>query len=161
MQHLEMLADMVKGKKYRKFFRFAIPILVVEILAIIGLLIYLIILPKNYCRINTNYDNAIIYVNNKKTKKLRFTSPNQQMLYNFYEFEVSLEIKESGTFNVSYTLNSDYIVFAQTNLAGVNGKYSLSVQGNTKTKLLSGLTIKSETPLKNFDVYINIEITKV
>ena len=141
---------------------FAIPVLVIEILAIIGLLTYLILLPKNSCKINTNYDNAIVYVNSKKTNKLRLKTPDTSMDYYLYEFDVHLLIPENGNFNVDYSLSCDkYKVFAKTHINQQGDNYSLSVQGNTKTLLLTGITIKSEEPIKNFTVYIDVEITKL
>ena len=58
----EDMSGHTESRKVRKFFYFAIPVVVLEIIAILCISIYLIILPKNFCTISTNYKNAVVYV---------------------------------------------------------------------------------------------------
>ena len=129
---------------------------------VIGLSVYLILLPKNECRVNTNYKNAVVYINDKTTNKLRLKTPSEQTLYNFYEFDVFLKIEESGDFKVTFKVECEnYEVVPLTNVSIIDGVYTLTISGNTKTKLLTGVRIKSEQKLTKFKVNVNISITKI
>ena len=149
-------------KKVKKFFRITIPIAIIEILALIGLVVYLIVLPKNVCRVNTNYKNAVVTINNKETEKLRLRLPAQQQQYNFYEFDVYLEIEEQGTFSVTYVVKcDDYKVKPLTDIKKVNGAYTITVQGNKKEKLLTGIMIESKEEISRFNVDIDVSVIKI
>ena len=61
-QEQQMREGHAVDKKFKKFFRITIPILVVEVIAAIVLVTYLILLPKNYCKVKTNVDYATVYI---------------------------------------------------------------------------------------------------
>ena len=75
----DVMSEHVSNRKVRKFFKFAVPVLVLEILVIIAISIYLIIVPKNFCNISTNVKNAVIYINEEKSKRFKFTQPNEKL----------------------------------------------------------------------------------
>ena len=159
-EHLENLNENYIGnKKVKKFFKIATPILVVELLAIIALVTYLILLPKNFCKISVNNKDAVIYVNDKETKEFRFTKPKEEITFYHYDVDVSIKLPAGKTYSVSYTVSCDkYTVYTSTSALQLNNVYYLEVNGGEKTQLFSALTIKSDTLIKDFDVYINISV---
>lgn len=161
-QETQINKNHATDKKFKKFFRITIPIVILEIIALLGLVIYFLILPKNICKINTNYKNAVVYIDNDETSKIRLKTPETHQTYNFYEFELCLEIEEEGSFLVTYTLKCDkYKVRPLTEVAINEGKYTLTVQGNEKECLLTGIRIDSEEKISRFKVDIDISITKI
>jgi len=150
-------------KKFKKFFRITIPILVVEVIAAIVLVTYLILLPKNYCKVKTNVDYATVYINNKSTNKIRLGTPQELTQYNLYEFDVTLVIEQSGDYQVTYTVNCDkYSSTAETDFSKEGKTYKMSnVKGNSKILLMKGINVISKEELKNFEVVVDVTITKL
>ena len=161
-QESQITKNHANDKRFKKFFKFTIPIVILEIIALVGLIAYFIILPKNICKVNANYKNAVVYINEDKTSKLRLKTPDQQQTYNFYEFDLYLEIKEEGTFNVTFTVNCDkYKVTPLTQASISNKVYTVTMQGHKKECLLTGIRIDSEEKISRFKVDIDVSITKV
>lgn len=154
--------EYVGNRKVKKFFRITIPILVLEIIAVIGLGIYLIFLPKNYCKVSVNLPGAVVYVNDKETKKFRMEEPKNQTEFYFYEVDISIKLPGNEAYAVTYVISCDkYNVSATTSAARDEGIYSMTIVGGEKTQLLSALTIKSSSKIKNFDISIKINVTKL
>lgn len=152
----------VGDRKAQKFFRITIPILVIEIIAVIGLGIYYFILPKNYCKISTNVQDSVIYVNNKEAKQFRMNNPNSKTDYYFYSVDVSILLPGDETYSVDYTLKCDkYEISATTSASKTNNVYNMTIVGGKKTQLLSAITIKSTNLIKNFNVSIEINAEKM
>lgn len=159
-EHLENINENYIGnRKVKKFFKIATPILIIEFLAIIALGTYLILLPKNFCNISVNNKDAVIYVNDKETKRFRFTNPKEEQTFYYYDVDVSILLPAGKTYSVSYTVDSkDYTVYVATSATQQNKIYYVEVVGGEKTQLLSGLTFKSDTLIKDFDVNIDITV---
>lgn len=157
---LEEIAQEHTGrKKIKKFFKIATPILIIEVILALALGVYLLILPKNYCKINVNHKDAIIYVNNKETNKFRFNDPKEETTFYYYEVNVDIKLPAGKDYLVSFVVESeDYEVFVSTNAEEKQKTYSLSVHGGIKTRLFSAITIKSDTLIKDFDVVVNINV---
>lgn len=152
----------VGSKKVRKFLKVAIPILVAEIVAIIALVTYLILLPKNYCRISTNMKSAVVYVNDKKTDKFRFTVPKEKQTNYYFGVQISIYIPGDSTYLVTYTVDCEKYHTSVSTSANVNhGVYTMQVEGGKRTALLTGITIKSDQLINNFDVDIDVNISKL
>jgi len=157
-----MLETHKGDKKFKRFFRFAIPVLILEVLAAVGLIVFLAIIPRNSYVINTNYNNAIFYINDEKSNKIKLNTPKEYTTFNNYEFDVYLEIPEDGEFEVIYTIKCDkYVANAKTHLSSINGEYIFTVYGKTRTKIMSGVVIKSEERIKNFEVVVDVDIKKI
>ena len=122
--------EYVGSRKVKKFFRITVPILLIEILAVIGLGVYLIFLPKNYCEISVNLPSAVVYVNNKETKKFRMEEPKEKTDFYFYEVDISVELPGVEAYEITYVINCDkYIVSASTTAAREDGVYSMTIVG--------------------------------
>ena len=161
-QEVQIAKGQASNKKFKKFFKITIPIAIIEILALIGLVVYLIVLPKNVCRVNVDYKNAVVTINDKETEKLRLSPPANQQEYNFYEFDVYLEIEEQGTFSVTYVVKcDDYKVKPLTDIKKVNGAYTITIQGNKKEKLLTGIMIESKEKIGKFKVNVDVSVVKL
>lgn len=157
-----MMQGHKSDKKVKSFFRITIPIFILEVLVVVGLSVYLILLPKNVCKVNVNYKNATVFIGDKEANTIRLKTPSEQQTYNFYEFDLFLEIEETGTFEVQFKLESDkYQVVPLTEVSIIEGNYILTMQGNKKEKLLTGIRIKAEDKLSKFKVDINISIKKI
>ena len=56
--------NQIENRRVKKFFRFAAPILIIEIIVALALGTYLLIISKNYCTISINvpksFDNPLI-----------------------------------------------------------------------------------------------------
>lgn len=150
-------------RKVKKFFRIALPILIVEIFAALVLGIYLLLLPKNYCNFTTNTADAVIYIDNKKATKFRFDHPKDDGPYYYYEIDVKILLPEKDVYSVSYTMHCNkYEVFASTSGTLENSVYTIQqVKGGEKTQLFTGVTIKSNTKIDNFNVTVNVIVTKI
>ena len=152
----------VGERKVKKFFRITIPILVIEIIALIGVVTYLLMLPKNYCKISTNVKDAVVYVNDKQTKKFRMDNPKVKTDFYFYEVDVSIELPGDETYSVNYILKCDkYNISATTSANRTGNIYHMLIVGGEKTQIFSALTIKSTSLIKNFDVSIEIIAEKL
>lgn len=152
----------VEKSKVKKFFRVAIPIFVIEIIAIIVLVTYLLTLPKNYCKISINVDNAVVYVDGKESKEFRFNDPKKQTEYYYYEVDLKVKLPDDDKYAVTFTLSCDkYKVYAATSASVKNGVYSLEINGGEKSQILTAITITANEKIKDFDVYINIKATKI
>lgn len=156
------MKDFVGDRKAKKFFRIALPIIIVEILALIGLGIYIFRLPKNYCTITTNIKDAQIYVNDKKTTKFRISNPKEKTDIYFYDVDVSVLLPGNEAYNVTISVYcSKYNVSITTPASKINKDYTMVVVGGEKTQILSSITIKSKNLIKDFDVYIGITAEKL
>ena len=151
-----------ENKKVKKFFRVAIPVVILEILIVVALVTYLVLLPKSYCKISINHDDAIVYVNNKKTKRFRFDKPKQQTTFYHYPVDVCIDLPDGSDYLVTYTIScEDYEVFASTTATKQNNVYSLQVNNGEKTQIFSALTIKSSELLENFSIKVNIVVKNI
>ena len=158
----EDMSGHTESRKVRKFFYFAIPVVVLEIIAILCISIYLIILPKNFCTISTNYKNAVVYVNGKETDKFRFQQPKESVDRYYYGVDISIKIQDEGTYQVSFYLHSDdYQVTAETSAVRQDNTYYLQVNGGETTSLVSAITLKSDSKSKDFDVKMQINVSKL
>ena len=162
IEQADKMADFVEERKIKKFFRRIAPILVVEILAIIILIGYLIFgLPKSYCEISCP-KGAVVYVNDKKANKFRLHEPKKENLFYYYEVDVSLFINGEGQYKVTFTLEiNKYKVIAQTEATLHEGVYHLTVEGGVKTTILTDLIIKSDSLIRNYRVKLNINYEKL
>ena len=162
---LEQYGDMsgnVKDRKAKKFFIFAVPVLVIELILAVVLLTYLFLLPKNYCNISVNDKSAVIFVNGQETDKFRLQEPNGKEMSYFYEVDISILMPGEENYDVTFTISSDkYSVFASTAATKEDSKYHMQIKGGEKTKLLSAMTIKSEKKIKDFHVDIKIIVNKI
>ena len=155
----EFAQEHIGKKKIKKFFRIATPILIIEILLAVALGVYLLILPKNYCKINVDNKDAIIYVNGKETNRFRFTNPKEKTNFYYYEVDVSIKFPAGKDYLITYTVEcDDYIIYVSTSAPEKKKVYSLNVKGGKKTQLFSGLTLKSDTLIEDFDVFVNINV---
>ena len=161
-QQERQLKNQYQGeRKAKKFFAITIPVLVLEIVASICLIIYLIFLPKNYCNFASNYSEAVFYVDNKEVDKIRLDVPEEEQEFYFYGFDLILELPDNANYLVEFTVTSDkYEVMVSTTADGNNGVYSLTTTGG-KTKVLNGITIMKSGKLKNFEVDVNFSIKKI
>ena len=64
----EGMKNVNEERKMKKFFRWAVPILVIELIVILGITAYFFILPKNYCEVSINNPNAIVYIKDKESR---------------------------------------------------------------------------------------------
>lgn len=166
LQEQESLAKdtATDGRKIKKFLKIAIPIFVIEILTIVSLLVYFVILPKNTLTITTNMSNVVVYVNGDDKDKIKLETPKSKQENYAYTFNLEIFIPESGSYTVSFKAKCDDAKSIKINCVGAiieaNGVYSRTVPGGEKTKLLSGITMISDEKPKDFDVVIEITITK-
>lgn len=155
----EAFQEHLSQSKSKKFFRIALPILIIEILLIAGFGIYLILLPKNYCDVSVNRNDAIVYINDKETNTFRFDNPGENLLYYYYEVDIDILLPAGKTYNVSFSVDCDkYSVYLSTPAKHENGGYALQVIGGVKTNLLSSLTFRSESIIKDFNVKVDINV---
>ncbi len=160
LEKYDDMSGQTSNRKIKKFLRIAIPIFVIEIITLVVLLTYLIVLPKNYCKITTNYDDAVIYINGEESNKFRFEEPKESTLYYYYGVDISVKLPD-GEYVIEFTLICDkYAISATTTATKQNGVYSLQTSGG-KTQLLSAITLKSSKKLKNFTVDMNVKIQKI
>lgn len=160
-QHGDMSGH-TKERKVKKFFKFAIPVLILEVVIAAVLLIYLLVLPKNYCNISVNNKNAVVYVNGKETNKFRMQEPTAKELSYFYEVDISIKLPGEEDYNLVFTINSEkYVVTANTLATKKDSKYHMQVKGGEKTQLLSAMIIKTNKKVKDFHVDIKITATKI
>jgi len=149
-------------RKTKKFFRFAVPILIVEILVLIGLSVYFIALPKNYCRISSNVDSAVFYVNNKKTDNFRFVKPTSSKDYYTYEADMFIKLPGDSDYQLEITVYcSKYPVSLVTDATKIAKVYHLTAKGGEKVKFASGISILTSKKINNFDVKIKINASKM
>lgn len=162
LHYADMMQNAKEDNKVRRFMYAAIPILIIEIALVIGMVVFLIALPKNYCRITTNNKEAVIYVNNKKTQKFRFTKPDFDSEIYYFGVDVCLELPEGENYIIKYNLTGDTcMAFAETEALNDGKTYSMQVQGGVKTKLLSGITVKSDNFIEKFNVKMDVIIEKI
>ena len=163
VHYSDMMEYAKEDRKVRRFMWIAMPIIIIEILAIAGLAVFFFSLPKNFCRISTNTKDCTVFVNSKKLKKFRFTKPKTEAVSYHYGVDVSIELPDGYKYLVSYTVVCDNYKAVPSTTATVDGNtYTLEVEGGTKTQLFDGLTIvSSKEYIKNFDVDIKINAQKV
>ena len=158
----DTVKEHVGNRKVKKFFRITIPILLLEILAIIGLGVYLLLLPKNYCKVMVNVPGATVYVNNKSSNKFRLQTPDKATDYYFYEVDISVKLPGNEVYSVTYSVECDKCVVGATTTAVKNNDvYSMNIVGGEKTQILSALTLKSSKKIKNFNITIKVTAQKV
>jgi len=156
----DAMKNATEDRKLKKFFRWAIPVLVVEIvLSVVGLVIYLAI-PKNYCKLNSSPVGSVVYINGEITNKVRFKPPERESKYYYYEIPVEIILPEQGeeyelTFTV--TCKKYRVSVADTVAQKEKDVYFLTALGGEKTKLFHGLTIFADEMIKNFTITINID----
>lgn len=149
------------AKKTKKFFRIIIPIILIEAVLVGALLTYLILLPKNHCKISVDHEDAIIYVNDKKNKKFRMNIPEESK-HCMYVVDVDIELPKGKNYLVIFTLTSDeFEVEALTEAEKVGDSYSLEVEGGTKNTLISGFNLHSNKEVKKFEIKFDINISNV
>ena len=156
-----VIEKQLENRKIKKFLRIAVPILVLEVIAIVILAIYWLALPKNFCKISTNIDGAVVYVNNEEMKQFKFEQPEKKSTSYYYEVDISIKLPSSELYDVSYSVeckNCD--VSVGTTAIKKDGKYNIKVAGGTKTTLISSINLTSEKVINSFDVKINIYATK-
>lgn len=156
------IKNAVENRQVKKFFRIAGVILALEIVAVIALVTYFLILPKNYCKVTTNMKDAIIYINNKKTSKLRLENPDKELINYYYEFDLDVELPDNNEYLITFSVKCDkYITYVTTKAEKQNNKYVLSNNGNKKIEILTGITLISNEKINNFDVNIYLDIRNV
>ena len=167
-QEVDIMAyDVVKNatedRKLRKFLRWAIPILVIEVLATIACLIVYFVIPKNFCEISINPKNAVVYVNNEKTKRVNFKAPDKSMKYYCYDMTVEIVLPEEGEYLVEFTVSCDKfdVSASPKNAVKEDGVYKTTVNGQERTILLTSINIVTEDAVKNFKISVNINATKI
>ncbi len=162
LSQFDDMSSHTESRKVKKFFAFAIPIVVLELIAILCIVIYLIILPKNFCTISTNYDKAIVYVNGKETKKFRFQEPQESADRYDYVVDISIKLPGDELYQVAFSFSSDdYKISATTSAIKQDNTYYMQVYGGEKTKLLSAIVLRSNSKMKDFDVKMKINVTKL
>ena len=133
-----------------------------EIVAAVSLLVYLILLPKNYCRFKVNSKDAVVYVNDKKTNKIRLSIPEEEQTFYAFDFNVDLQLSGNANYLVRFVLTGgDNLVYATTTANKTGNTYLLECNGGGKHRLLTGICVQSDKPIKSFDVEVKIEVAKV
>ncbi|MBR4998837.1 MAG: hypothetical protein IKY10_03050 [Clostridia bacterium] len=156
------IKDFVKERKVKKFFRIVLPIIIVEILALVGLGVYIFKLPKNYCTITTNIKYAQVYVNDKKINKFRISNPKEKTDVYFYDVDVSILLPGNEAYKLTISVYcSKYNVDITTPASRVGKEYSMVAVGGDKTQILSSITISSKSLIKDFEVFIGITAEKL
>ena len=157
-----LMEEQTKNQKFKKFFRIATPIFVIEVIAAIIIMIYLFILPKSFCKVSTNMDSAIVYINDQETYKFRFSKPTEQTSHYYYEVDISLELPNPNTYQVVFTITCDKYGIVCVTDANRNGNvYSMTVRGGEKTQIARGVVLISNEKIKNFNVKLDIKISLV
>ena len=132
------------------------------LIAIVLLVTYLILLPKNECKITTNKKDAVVYINDKKTDKVKLKAPDNKEEYYFYDFDVFLVLPSGSEYEVVFVVTSNkYEVTPTTNATKSNSEYLLLLSGGEKTKIMSGVCIRADELITNFKIEVEITITKV
>lgn len=148
-------------KKVKKFFRFAVPVLILEVLIAAALIVYFVLLPKNFCYVSINNKDAVVYINDKETSKFRMKPPKESINFYYYAADVCVELPAGDDYIVVFTIECDkYRVDAATSAKLENKTYSMQVDGGVKTQILSGFTIVSSKLIKDFQVDIKINVQK-
>ena len=152
------------NRKIRKFLKIAIPIFAVEILTVIALIVYFIALPKNTLTIKTNREDAVVYINGENQVNLTMENPKEVQDNYSYVFDLELEMPQGSSYLVTFRAVSDDVDTVKVNCIGAiieaDGYYSKTIKGGEKDRLITGITILSKEKPKNFDVVIEITITK-
>lgn len=150
-----------EDRKMKKFFRFAVPILIIEIIASIGCLVFYFITPKNYCVV-TSPKNSVVYINDDKTDKVKFQPPKESTKHYFYDINISIVLPEGNYYKVTFILEcSKYKVYAKSPATKENDEFTMTVKGGEKTEVVNGITIVSNKLIKNFTVYVRISAKKI
>lgn len=158
----DMMEYASEDRKVRHFMWVAMPIIMIEIAAMIGLIVFFLALPKNFCRISSDSKDVEIYVNDKRTNKFRFKKPKEESRSYFFGVDVSVELPDGAEYIITYTITSDDCEAVPTTSAtSLNGKYSLQVKGGVRTKILTGINVASSDYIEDFDVDIKINAEKV
>ena len=156
------MAYAVEDRKVKKFFRITIPILILEVLVVIGLLVWLFLLPRNYCKVSINLKNAEVYVNDKETKKISLEEPTEAVTYYYYDINLSVVLPGSEDYLVTFTVKCDkYKIATATNAISQNDVFSMQVKGGVKTQLIDGVTIISSELIKDFEVQVDVNAQKI
>ena len=161
-----MAYDVVKtateDRKMKKFFRFAVPILIVEILVVIGCAVFYFITPKNYCVVTASPKNTAVYINNEKTNKVKFVAPKESIKYYLYDINISLKLPGESEYEVTFKVECEkYKVYASSIAVKEDNVYKMTCYGGEKTEIISGITIVSNKIIKNFTVEVKINAKKV
>ena len=146
-------------KKVKKFFRIVVPILLIELVLLGALITYLILMPKNYCKISVNSDDAIIYVNNKKTDHFMMNI-SEDCKNCHYVVDIGILLPEGKDYLITYSVSSeecDIEVFTEVQKFG--NYYSMEVKGGVKTVLLNGILLDFNKDVKEFNVKIEINVS--
>ena len=160
--NMDGIKNATEDRKMKKFMRWAIPVLVIEVIALILIGIYFFVVPKNYCTVSINNKDAIIYLNNKVGNKVRLDDPKEAVTYYYYGVDLWVTLPGTDDYNVTFTVKCDkYKVYAATTAPKQDDTYSMLVVGGEKTQILTGITIVSEELIKNFDVNIEIFVEKI
>ena len=155
------MKNAVGNRQVKKFFRIAGVILALEIVAVIALVTYFIILPKNYCKVTTNMKDATIYINDQKTSKLRLENPDKELINYYYEFDLDVELPDNDEYLITFSVKCDkYKTYVTTKAEKQNDKYILANNGNKKIEVLAGITLISNKKVNNFDINIYLDIRK-
>lgn len=162
VHYSDMMEYAKEDTKVRRFMWVAMPIIIIEIAAMIALIVFFIALPKDFCRISANSKDVEIYVNDKRTNKFRFKKPNQESRSYFFGVDVSVELPDGAEYIITYTISSDDCeVYPTTSATSLNGEYSIQVKGGERTKILTGINIVSSDYIDDFDVEIKINAEKI
>ena len=152
----------LENKKIKKFFKTAAPILILEVVAIIGLVVYLLLLPKNYCKIHTNNSQVEVLVNNQKTNKFMFDEPEGNLKVYYYSVDISLDLPDAGKYEIKFKIDcKKYMVQVNSKATANNGEYVMVTDGYSKVQLLDAIIIKSDSEIKNFDIDIYVNVAKI
>ena len=156
------MSDHVGKRKIAKFFRIAIPIFVIEVVAIIVLVTYLLMLPKNYCKVSINMKDAVVYIDGKKSDEFRFNDPEKQAEHYLYKVDISVVLPGTDEYEVTFNVKCEkYLVHAATIANVKNGLYVMTVKGGEKTQLINAIAISSTEKIKNFEVNVVIDVVKI
>ena len=157
----KVIGKQLENRKIKKFLRIAVPILVIEVIVIILLTTYWLLLPKNFCKISTNVNGAVIYVNNEEMNKFKFEQPEKKSNSYYYEVDISIKLPSSDMYDVSYSVEcKNCNVSVETTAVKENNKYNIKVVGGSKTTIISSIKLSSDKVINKFDVNIRINATK-
>ncbi len=158
----ENIRNVTEDRKLKKFFRWAIPVLVLEVIVIAVMTVLYFMVPKNYCVVSVNMKEAVVYMNNKTTQKARLDNPKEKIKYFYYEIDLMLELPGDDDYSVTFDVGCDkYRVFIATTATKQDEKYTMIVTGGEKTQLLSGVTLVSNELIKNFEVKVTVNVEKI
>ncbi len=155
----EGMKNVNEERKMKKFFRWAIPILVVELIVILGITAYFFILPKNYCEVSINTPSAIVYIKDKESKKVRLDKPKDSVKWYYYEIKLELLLPGANEYDVEFKIECEkYRIEASTTATENGDSYSMKVVGGKKTQIMSGFTIISQELIDDYNVKITIVV---